>query len=144
MHNDSAAAGWDRIEPLLNDALSVLRESDRGAVLLRYIEGRTNAEAAAELGIREDAFRARVSRALDRMRRHLAAEGVAITAVVLGTVLINYACGKANAPNVCAGNMAEWKDHPPPYATGISRRARGLPECFRRRRRHGCLEGRDG
>ncbi|MGO8672683.1 MAG: RNA polymerase sigma factor [Capsulimonadaceae bacterium] len=104
------AAGWNRIEPLLNDALSVLRESDRGAVLLRYFEGRTNAEAAAELGIREDAFRARVSRALDRMRRHLAAEGVAITAVVLGTVLIDYACGAADAATIPA-SLSGMPDH---------------------------------
>ena len=93
------APEWDRVEPLLNDALSALKAGEREAVLLRFIEGHTLAETGAALGLSEDAARMRVTRAVEKMRRHLTAHGVPVTGLVLTGFLTAEAAwpGPANA-----------------------------------------------
>ena len=75
------------VEPFLNDALSALKAGEREAILLRFIEGHTLAETGAALGVSEDAARMRVSRAVEKMRRHLTAHGAAVTGIVLTGLL---------------------------------------------------------
>ncbi len=74
---------WEDVEPCLNDALACLKSGDREAVLLRFFEGYSLAEVGVQLGVSENTARMRVTRALDRMRRHLAHQGVAIGAALL-------------------------------------------------------------
>ena len=57
-------AGTDK----LDDILLGMGESDRLAVLLRYVEGRTHDEVAQALGTTPAAARKRAERALDRLR----------------------------------------------------------------------------
>jgi len=76
-------SNWDTVEPLLNNALSALKPTEREAVLLRFFEGHTLAGTGAVLGISEDAARMRVTRALDKLRRYLASRGAAVTSLVL-------------------------------------------------------------
>ena len=75
------------VEPFLNDALSALKAGEREAVLLRFIEGHTLAETGAALGLSEDAARMRVTRAIEKMRRHLTAHGAAVNGIVLTGLL---------------------------------------------------------
>ncbi len=82
---------WERVEPFLNDALSALKAGEREAVLLRFIEGHTLAETGAALGLSEDAARMRVTRAVEKMRRHLTAHGAAVTGIVLTGLLASEA-----------------------------------------------------
>lgn len=61
-------ADWARLRPVLDSALDRLTSTDRDAVLLRYIEGRSFGEVGAILGSSEDAARKRTERALNRLR----------------------------------------------------------------------------
>jgi len=88
---------WERVEPLLNDALSALKAGEREAVLLRFIEGHSLAETGAALGLSEDAARMRVSRAVEKMRRHLTARGAAVTGAILAGLLTSDAARPAPA-----------------------------------------------
>jgi len=88
---------WERVEPLLNDALSALKAGEREAVLLRFIEGHSLAETGAALGLSEDAARMRVTRAVEKMRRHLTAHGAAVTGIVLTGLLASDAARPAPA-----------------------------------------------
>ena len=83
----SPAPEWQRVEPLLNGALSALRPADRELILLRFLEGHTLAETGVALGLSEDAARMRVTRAVEKMRRWLAAHGASMTSLALAGLL---------------------------------------------------------
>jgi RNA polymerase sigma factor (sigma-70 family) len=101
MHNllsdESSPADWDRLRPVLDDALDQLDARDREAILLRFYEGEPFAEVGAALHLTDDAARMRVDRALDKLRGLLAKRGVTSTAAALATVLANQAAVAAPA-----------------------------------------------
>ena len=66
--------------PLVDEALLHLRETDRLALILRFLEDRSLREIGALIGVDEDAARKRVSRALERMTAFFRARGVEIPA----------------------------------------------------------------
>lgn len=78
---------WSQIEPVLNTALDSLGRQDREAVLLRFLEGRSLKETGTALGVSEDAARMRVSRSLEKLRRFLTKEGIALPAALLAGLL---------------------------------------------------------
>lgn len=80
-------AGMERLRPLLDAALGELSEADRDAVALRFFEERPWAEVAGALGLKEDAARKRVARALDSLQGLLARRGITSTAAALGGAL---------------------------------------------------------
>lgn len=67
-HDSSGIDDWDRVSPLLDEAMHELPPLDRDAVLLRYFEQRPFAEVGATLNVSEDAARMRVDRALEKLR----------------------------------------------------------------------------
>ncbi|MBI5383610.1 MAG: sigma-70 family RNA polymerase sigma factor [Verrucomicrobia bacterium] len=71
---------WNDIEPLLDEAMHALDETDRAAVLLRYFEHKSAREMAQTLGISDDAAQKRVSRAVERLREFFAKHGVTTSA----------------------------------------------------------------
>lgn len=91
LHPDTSGADWERLKPVVDEALHALNERDREAVLLRYFEGRPFAEVGAKLAVSEDAARVRVDRALDKLRTTLARHGVTSTAAALALALANQA-----------------------------------------------------
>ena len=64
----------------LDEGLLELRESDRQALMLRYLEGRSHREVGAQLGIGEDAARKRIDKALDQLTRFFQRRGYAVPA----------------------------------------------------------------
>jgi RNA polymerase sigma factor (sigma-70 family) len=89
---DAPGQTWQQIQPVLDDVLHELKEADRAAVVLRFLENRSLREVGAALGLQENAARMRVDRALDKMRGLLARRGIASSvsgltaALVLGAV----------------------------------------------------------
>jgi RNA polymerase sigma factor (sigma-70 family) len=80
-------AEWERLTPLLDDAMGHLGETDRAAIVLRFFENKTAAEVAATLQITEAAAQKRISRAMERLRGMFAKRGVTVGAGGLAVVL---------------------------------------------------------
>ena len=78
---NAANADWSHIEPLLDEAMHGLEDSDRAAVLLRYFENKSLREVGQALGTTEEAARKRVSRAVERLREFFARRGVTVGAL---------------------------------------------------------------
>ena len=51
----NTAANWTHIEPLLDDAMEALDETDRAAILLRYFDNKSLREVGQFLGTSDDA-----------------------------------------------------------------------------------------
>ncbi len=86
--NDGAAANdWDRVRPVLDNAMRALSEADREAVLLRYFERRPFDEIGAALNMTADAARMRVERALEKLRVLLGRGGITSTSAALAAAL---------------------------------------------------------
>jgi RNA polymerase sigma factor (sigma-70 family) len=79
MTNMNATANdWTQIEPLLDDAMAALDETDRAAILLRYFENKNLREVGESLKISDDAAQKRVSRAVERLREFFSKRNVTI------------------------------------------------------------------
>ena len=91
--NESPESVWQQVRPALDDAMHDLSEKDRTAVILRFFEGRNLSEIGQTLGLRENAARMRVDRALEKLRTLLSKRGITSTssglsaALALGAVL---------------------------------------------------------
>ena len=71
---------WSEIEPLLDEAMSALDDTDRAAVLLRYFENQSLREVGQQLGTSDDAAQKRVSRAIEKLREFFTKRGVTVGA----------------------------------------------------------------
>ncbi len=88
MNNMNATANeWTQIEPLLDDAMAALDETDRSAVLLRYFENKSLREVGEALNASEDAAQKRVSRAVERLREFFTKRNVTIGASGLAVLI---------------------------------------------------------
>jgi len=74
---ETRAAG--ELQPVLDAALANLSDTDRDAVVLRFLAGRSLAEVGAALGVNEDAAQKRVSRALEKLREAFRQRGVTVS-----------------------------------------------------------------
>jgi RNA polymerase sigma factor (sigma-70 family) len=82
-------ANWTQIEPLLDEAVSDLDETDRAAILLRYFENKSLREVGEQLGVSDDAAQKRVSRAVERLREFFSQRGVKVGASGLVVITAN-------------------------------------------------------
>jgi RNA polymerase sigma factor (sigma-70 family) len=82
-----AAADWERLRPVLDVALADLKESDRAAILLRYLQGLDYAEVGERLALTDNAARMRTERALERLRERFARRGIMSTTAALAVAL---------------------------------------------------------
>jgi RNA polymerase sigma factor (sigma-70 family) len=101
---DHSRANLDQVAPVLDEAINLLGEADRSAILLRFFEQRDFRAVGAVLGSNEDAARMRVNRALEKLQTLLKRRGVALSALTLGTVLSTEAV--TVAPAGLAGTVA--------------------------------------
>jgi RNA polymerase sigma factor (sigma-70 family) len=87
LHDDSPPVDWNRLRPVIEDAMHELDDRDRHAILLRYFQNKTLNEVGAALNLAENAARMRVDRALDKLRGKLARHGITTTAAALSAVV---------------------------------------------------------
>jgi RNA polymerase sigma factor (sigma-70 family) len=85
--NESDAARWAEIAPLLEEAMGHLGETDRNAIVLRYFENKTATEVASALKLNESAAHMRVVRGVEKLRRFFAKRGVILTGSTIGGAL---------------------------------------------------------
>ena len=79
-------ADWEKIRPALDDAMHELKPADREAILLRYFENRQFAEVGAKLGLKENAARMRVERALEKLRTAFTKRGITTVATLAAVI----------------------------------------------------------
>ena len=82
---------WKRLAPLLDAYLNKLAEADRAVILLRFFEKQTAREIGTSLKLSEEAAQKRVIRALDRLRRLLASQGVGLSSTTLAALITSEA-----------------------------------------------------
>jgi RNA polymerase sigma factor (sigma-70 family) len=95
--SDSASATWEQIAPELDEALHRLGDSDREALVLRFLEQRSFAEVARAMNTSEAAAKMRVGRALDKLRTALTRLGLPVPAAALLAALTHSPANAAPA-----------------------------------------------
>lgn len=86
-HDYDGDERWKQLEPVLDEALESLGETDRAALLLRFFEARPMAEVGQALGVSEAAAKMRVGRALEKLRGRFVRQGIACTVAGLALLL---------------------------------------------------------
>ena len=81
--NENEFEVWSQIAPLLDTAIASLNETDRHAVVLRFLYGRNMKEVGAILGSNEGAARLRLHRAMVKLRRFFHKRGIVSTTEIL-------------------------------------------------------------
>jgi RNA polymerase sigma factor (sigma-70 family) len=94
---------WRDLRPVLDEEVNRLPERYRSAFVLCYLEGRTNAEAARELGCPEGTILSRLFWARRRLRSRLARRGVLLSGGTLAGLLAEQAAAMPAALAVAAG-----------------------------------------
>ena len=94
---DHAETSFERIAPLLDEAINQLGASDRAAIVLRFFEHRDLRAVGAALGSNEDAAQKRVSRAVEKLRGHFARRGIVASSTVIASVIAAHAVHAAPA-----------------------------------------------
>jgi RNA polymerase sigma factor (sigma-70 family) len=95
---------WEKLTPLLDDALHSLGDKDRNAIVLHYLEKKSLRDVGQALGTTEDAAQKRVSRAVEKLRSLLARRTGDMTLAAL-TALLSGQTIQA-APAGLAGSIA--------------------------------------
>lgn len=88
LHPVDSHSTWDRISPLLDEALVDLREKDRDALVLRFFEQKSFRDIGRALRTSEDSAQKRVSRALAKLRDFFASRGHTVPTGVLVAALV--------------------------------------------------------
>jgi uncharacterized protein (TIGR03435 family) len=76
-------AFWNRLAPLLDEAMARLGKKDREAVVLRFFKEKSLNEVAAAMDTTEAAAQSRVYRATEKLRKFFSKRGVSSTSAVL-------------------------------------------------------------
>ncbi len=87
-HPNNTDPSWERLEPLLDEALGQLPELDRNVVLLRFFEKKALRDVATQVGLNEGAARKRLARAVEKLRAAFVRRGVAVSSVALAATLL--------------------------------------------------------
>jgi RNA polymerase sigma factor (sigma-70 family) len=88
---------WDLALPYLDEGIASLPGAQRDAVVLHYLEGLPQEEAARRLGCAQSTLHERISTALGRLKRFFTGKGVALSAAAVAAGLSGLAAPAAPA-----------------------------------------------
>ena len=95
---------WDRIRPVLDEAMANLGDADRDALVLRFFKNEDLRTVGIALGTSEDAAQKRVTRALEKLRTFLLRRGVTLSSAALVSALTGSVAEAA--PAALAGTIS--------------------------------------
>ena len=98
--DDSSPAIWSKLEPLLDEAMAALGETDRTILAMRYFENRTMAEISQTIKLNEEAAHKRTARAMEKLRKYFTKKGVVLSAAAIATAV------SANAVQAAPAGLA--------------------------------------
>jgi RNA polymerase sigma factor (sigma-70 family) len=87
IRKDADEQVWRDLRPVLDDEIGRLPERYRSAFILCYLQGKTNPEAARELGCPVGTIVSRLAWARERLRNRMTRRGVTLTAALLVSLL---------------------------------------------------------
>jgi RNA polymerase sigma factor (sigma-70 family) len=93
---------WQDVWPLLDEEIRRLPEKYRLPVILCYLEGQTNDEAARQLNCPRGTLAVRLARARDKLRARLVRRGLTLSAAALATLLADNALSAAVPASLAA------------------------------------------
>ncbi len=85
--NETSPAVWNQLEPLLDEAMASLGETDRAVLALRYFENKTASEIGHLLKLNEEAAKKRSKRALEKLRKFFQKRGVDSTSAAIAETI---------------------------------------------------------
>jgi len=89
---------WGELKQVLDEEMNQLPEKYRAPLVLCYLQGQTNAQAAAQLGWPTGSMSERLSRAREMLRKRLNRRGLNLTAALLAVLLSQKAASAAVSP----------------------------------------------
>ncbi len=78
---------WDKLQPVLDEAVNSLGGKERDVLVLRYFEGQSHREIGHTIGLNEDAARKRVERALEKLRIYFTRRGIIVSSGLLAEAI---------------------------------------------------------
>jgi RNA polymerase sigma factor (sigma-70 family) len=100
-----AEAGWDEVRSLLDEEIQGLPEKYRLPIILCYLEGRTNDEAARQLNCPRGTVAVRLARARERLRSRLIRRGLTLSAMAF-TAMLSESASTTAAPRTLISQTA--------------------------------------
>ena len=94
----ASEAGWDDVRPILDEEIQRLPEKYRLPIILCYLEGQTNDEAARQLNCPRGTIATRLARARERLRSRLLRRGLTLSAGMLAAMLADNAMSATVPP----------------------------------------------
>jgi RNA polymerase sigma factor (sigma-70 family) len=132
----SPAWAWKELRPILDAEVNRLPMKCRQAFILCYLEGRTNEQAAAQLGCPLGTVVSRLAQARQRLRARLTRRGLALSAGLLAAALGHHAAARAVQAELAEAAVQTGLRYAAgqPVATGVAKLADGfLKAVFRAR-----------
>jgi RNA polymerase sigma factor (sigma-70 family) len=100
-------ASWSDLRPVLDEELNRLPEKYRAPLVLCYLEGKTNDQAASQLGWSRGKVAGKLSRGRDLLRDRLARRGLSLSSVALGGMFLQGTAHAAPVPAALTGAVLQ-------------------------------------